>query len=100
MQPPNTNLGTISGGDPLQAAIAARGGGQTGLNQQSPSAPGYEPTLPPTVPQGQMNMPQGQMQGKPPTSESEIILKAMSQRLSHLSKAEQTQASLQTTPVI
>jgi len=97
---PNTNLGSLAGGDPLQEAISARGGGQTGLNQQSPSSPGYQPTLTPQVPQGQMNMPQMQMQGKPPTSESEIILKAMSQRLSAISKAEQAQTSLQTTPVI
>jgi len=97
---PNLNMGSLAGGDPLEAAIQARGGGQTGLNQQSPSAPGYEPTLPPTVPQGQMNMPQGQMQGKPPTSESEIILKAMSQRLSAISKSEQSQTNLQKLPVM
>jgi hypothetical protein len=97
---PNLNMGGLSGSDPLSEAIAARGGGQTGLNQQSPQAPGYKPTLPPNIPSGSSGMPQMQSQGKPATSEAELILKAMSQRLSSISKVEQSQTNLQKLPVM
>ena len=105
---PNLNLGQLSGGDALQQAIAARGGGQQsgmgGLNQMSPSAPGYAPTLSPQAagaapaPMRQQGM--GGMSGKPPSSEAEIIERAFSDRLKAISNSEKAQTSLQAMPVM
>jgi len=69
------------------------GGGSPALNQQSAMSPTSQPAPPPAaqVPSGGMAMPQGQKQ---PASEAEIILKAMSSRLSSENKIKEAGVGL------
>jgi len=89
----------LGGGSALSRALASRQGGGQGvapLSQVSPSVSTGE-GMPPAPPTGS-GMPQGmpQSSGAPQTpgmpvgsSESELIIKALSNRLSSLSKIEQ-----------
>ena len=95
------NLGSFGAGlgqgaqNPLAAAIAARqgqGAPVPQLNQTTPaSAQGQSPQAPP-VPSGApsgMPMPQGMAGGTPPSTEAELIVKGLTDRLKAISKVEQ-----------
>lgn len=72
----------------IQEAIDARAqGGQPtpALSQVTPASPQGQPPVTPDV-TGQPPMPQASP--KPPSSEAEVILKAMSDRLKTISKVE------------
>jgi len=84
------NMGSMGMGqgsqDPLQAAIAARQGGGTPVSPLNQTMQGSPQTVPPTeVP----SMNQGSTSAKTPSSEAELIIKALSQRLGSLSKVDQ-----------
>ena len=76
----------------VQAAIARRQGGQQPVPQLSQTGQ-QAPTVTPPVPQGApQGIPQGAQAAPTPPSEAEIIEKALSQRLSSISKVEEAQA--------
>lgn len=82
----------LGGGDQaLQQAIASRATGDAGaLNQQTPASPGYQP-MPQSTQAGAPQPVQSQaLPGMPKvTSEPEMILKALENRLKHHSKMEE-----------
>jgi hypothetical protein len=92
----------IGGTDALKQAMASRGVDASVLQQLTPAAPNYMemPQAPQGMPQG-MSIPQGSMgmpqetgaqpegQIKPPTPESELIIKALSKRLEQLGQLGQ-----------
>ena len=98
----NMNTGSfgaaIGGSSALQEAMARRGMDAGVLQQQSPASPGHTP-MPQGIPgptgmtqvAGATPAPQGGVAAgpMPGSPEAEMILRAMSERLKHLSKAEQ-----------
>lgn len=76
--------------DPLQAAIQSRMGGGAPVPQLNQTMQGSPQ---PSQPTGQAPTPIDQPQGasKPPSSEAELIVKALSQRLGLISKVEAPQ---------
>lgn len=88
------SFGAAIGGDPLQAAMAARSTGQAGATQQvSPAAATFDPAtqLPQGSPQPTGAMPQPEMPFQSP--ESTMIIKALDSRLKALSKQEELKAN-------
>ena len=79
------NLGSMQGQDALQQAIARRQqGGQT-ISPLSQVPSGEQPSQ--TPPPGQVAQPQA----KPPASESELIVKGLTQRLQAISEVDKAQ---------
>ena len=101
----NPNTGSfgaaIGGADPIQEAMARRGGGAGGAGATAQSSMTQTP-IPAQVPQTNPQMPQsspsmgvntGVISGMPPKpAESELIIRALSDRLKTFSKIEESQA--------
>jgi hypothetical protein len=95
----------LGGQSPLQTVMAQRGAGQSVLNQVTPNSPNFNPmTQPASPPTGSAMPPQAgapvptpvptptmpQSTGMPvPDSESQLIIRALSQRLKDLTKLGQ-----------
>lgn len=83
----------LGGTDALQQAMASRGVDVSALGQMSPASAGGAPPVPqpqnsasPAVPNVSSNNPNMAGRSSAPSSEAEIILKALTGRLSTLSK--------------
>lgn len=86
------SFGMGQGVDPIQQAMQARqqGGEMPPQLEQTMGNPNVPPQVPAGAPNAtpQMSDP-GVSAPKPPTTEAELIIKAMSQRLGSISKVEQ-----------
>lgn len=83
----------LGGTNPLAEAMQRRGIDTSVLNQVGGGSPIAQPM--PQAPQGGQGMPQANSQmgstQLPQGSESELIIKALSERLKHFNKMEETQ---------